>query len=348
MLSISHTVPSNSINLQELRFQEHNLMISAIVGRQLLAFKETSRVRVSLSKSTIANLILTMIVLRGIVGQWNRRKYKPSEIQLDAIEKALLPPRVPPDPDPLRRNKQKENRDKAKKLRQLAALLTAMGTIPVPISIEQRNLRANLQGYMANNKLRTNELPPTLLQRVRECLIDQSAIDQRGLIGGIGIGIGEAIIDSGASSIGTPHLEDFIAETYQSLAVPETMGGIAGSLDIVGKGMIRYETLDSEGRIQVIKRAAKHIPGLPIRLIPPQVIFHDSSVGYCYISGGKLELRFANGKTIRVDIDPVTNLPILKVFADAAKTATTLESSYYSCVTNETNQNISAAGKDLL
>lgn len=100
MLSISHTVPSNSINLQELRFQEHNLMISAIVGRQFLAFKETSRVRVLLSKSMIANLILTMIVLRGIVGQWNRRKYKSSEIQLNAIEKALLPPRVPPDPDP--------------------------------------------------------------------------------------------------------------------------------------------------------------------------------------------------------------------------------------------------------
>jgi hypothetical protein len=126
------------------------------------------------------------------------------------------------------------------------------------------------------------------------------------------------------------------------------MGGIAGSLDIVGKGMIRYKTLDLEGCIQVIKRAAKHIPGLPIRLIPPLVIFHDVSVGYCYISDGKLELRFANGKTIRVDINPITNLPILKVFADATKTATTLESFYYSCVTDETNQNISAVGKDLL
>jgi hypothetical protein len=47
-------------------------------------------------------------------------------------------------------------------------------------------------------------------------LVDQSAIDQRGLIGGIGIGMGEAIINSGASSIGTPHLGDFITETYIS------------------------------------------------------------------------------------------------------------------------------------
>ena len=59
-------------------------------------------------------------------------------------------------------------------------------------------------------------------------------------------------------------------------------------------------------------------------------------------------MEFNDGEKVNVPYDPLTSLPMLYYFDDVDDAATKLETSLYSCVTEETNQNLSRACKEIL
>ena len=59
-------------------------------------------------------------------------------------------------------------------------------------------------------------------------------------------------------------------------------------------------------------------------------------------------LEFKNGGTVRVPCNPVTSLPMSCSFDDVDAAADELETSLYSCVTEEMNQNLTRACKEML
>ena len=59
-------------------------------------------------------------------------------------------------------------------------------------------------------------------------------------------------------------------------------------------------------------------------------------------------LEFMNGEIVNVPYDPLTSLPMIYYFDDVDAAATKLETSLYLCVTEETNQSLSRAYKEML
>jgi hypothetical protein len=57
-----------------------------------------------------------------------------------------------------------------------------------------------------------------------------------------------------------PCYEHFIAGTYQEYSSKPKREGIAGGLEIKGRGIVRYELLlDRNGNVKAIEREALHI-----------------------------------------------------------------------------------------
>ena len=82
-----------------------------------------------------------------------------------------------PNPKKLERATRKaRKRSKKKKLKRLSSILLAMTMMPSYVSASQMDLRNSLEAYMSKNSLKTEDLPSPLLQRVRDCLSDQSAV----------------------------------------------------------------------------------------------------------------------------------------------------------------------------
>ena len=59
-------------------------------------------------------------------------------------------------------------------------------------------------------------------------------------------------------------------------------------------------------------------------------------------------MEFNDGEKVKVPYDQLTSLPMLYYFDDVDNSATKLETSLYSCVTEEINQNLSRACKEML
>ena len=83
-------------------------------------------------------------------------------------------------------------------------------------------------------------------------------------------------------------------------------------------------------------------------LVPPQTLMRNSNDGWFKINGEKAVLEFTNGDIVNVPFDPLTSLPMIYYFDDIDAAATKLETSLYSCLTKETDQNLSRACKEML
>ena len=158
-----------------------------------------------------------------------------------------------------------------------------------------------------------------------------------------------AVADTGCSKCATGEKGDFIPSTYKPLSAGKTMGGIAGSLPIQGIGTIRFEMLDIKGRIKVIEQEAYHIEGLPCRLIPPQKVMASRAEGnYCINGEDGGRFVYQDGTVIHTPLDEASGLPMMTLFFDVNATALSLERNYYSCVTEENNQNLTPTQKETL
>jgi hypothetical protein len=302
---------------------------------------------VLLTKSVLVKAVVAVVVLSGIVAALLKRRYGQRVESLmdgDHVGATLMEVylrKKPPDPTPV--SQYQKDRLQRNKLRSMARLITACCLIPMVLSNGEKELRSEIKGFIGKGgALHTENLNPELREKLRVHLGQLP----KGLLGGVDDKTIDAILDSGASSLATPISDDFIS--YEKFVIPKTMEGIAGGLKIEGSGVIRYEMMDRQGGIRPLEREAYYIPGLPVRLIPPQCIFPDEDTGYCKIGGGQVTLNFANGQIVDSELDPSTNLPVLRVFHDAAEATEQTITALYTCVTEEVNQNLTPGQKCLL
>ena len=107
-----------------------------------------------------------------------------------------------------------------------------------------------------------------------------------------------AVCDFGASSICKRDKCAFIPRIYKKYDTPKTMGGIAGGLEVVGEGMVSFEFVTTSGQQIKMQREAKHVPGLPVDLVPLQKLIRNHHDGWFKINGEQALLECKNGGSI--------------------------------------------------
>ena len=147
-------------------------------------------------------------------------------------------------------------------------------------------LSNHLNAYVnADGLLNTRKLPRSMINDVRGLLKEnliKELMNNDELITGI--------LDTGSSLICTSHKSDFKEETLKPLKESKKMGGIAGNLEITHSGITNYQTIDTNGRIVQLEREGYLIPGLPVRLLPPQKLVRDENDEWYKINDKKAEL----------------------------------------------------------
>ena len=197
-------------------------------------------------------------------------------------------------------------------------------------------------GLMSYHELKNFE--PARAEQLRD-LISQSP----GATCLSSVGAFEGVVDSGASKFATSDPMDFVEGTYEKDKAGTMMKGIAGGLQIVGRGTVRYEVMDHNGVIQIITGEGLHVEGLPCRLIPPQKAMPTDDDGDFRINGQRAYFMFANTKgRASTPFDPSTGLPTIALMHDVNTAAKRLDRAMYSCVTEENNQNLTPSQKEAL
>jgi hypothetical protein len=156
--------------------------------------------------------------------------------------------------------------------------------------------------------------------------------------------------DSGASAGSTHNKADFLPGTFVELK-DKCMKGIAKSLPILGKGIVRYEVVADDGSFVPIQYWCYYIPDLPIRLMSPQVTLcsaKDSNLVEYTMRADTSFFRLTDGHTINILYNATSKLPVLYASYDLSKYSAALEASLHMQLESETNQNLSSVQKELL
>ena len=122
------------------------------------------------------------------------------------------------------------------------------------------------------------------------------------------------VFDSGASDSVTPFAEDFVSE----IAPPDTdqMGGLSGSTQVTGMGLVEWEVRDSFGNTSKIRTVAYLIPEASIRLFSPQ---RYCSTGSAHFAGDGDNILFTStneGQELVMTYQPHNRLPLLTMAAE--------------------------------
>eukprot|EP00804_Cyclotella_cryptica_P021034 CCRYP_019780-RA/>CCRYP_019780-RA protein AED:0.55 eAED:0.47 QI:0/-1/0/1/-1/1/1/0/114 len=84
------------------------------------------------------------------------------------------------------------------------------------------------------------------------------------------------IMDSGASCCISPCRGDFGSD-YASSDIQITY--LSSTNEVCGKGLITWRVLDTNGREVEIKLPGYHVPSALVRLLSPQCLLTDDSIG---------------------------------------------------------------------
>jgi Integrase core domain. len=103
------------------------------------------------------------------------------------------------------------------------------------------------------------------------------------------------VIDTGASRSISPHRSDFI--TFEELK--GSLGTISHESTIAGKGRIKWDIIDQNGKSCCIQTEAYYVPSATIRLYSPQFHFNEHRAGHLSLNhcGVDLQLPTANKRT---------------------------------------------------
>jgi len=156
------------------------------------------------------------------------------------------------------------------------------------------------------------------------------------------------IADTGTSYNACGDIEDFVPGTITTLAKPIVLSGIAGDVVFKQEGTVHYEWLTTTGEVITKEYKCLYSPDLKVRLMSPQVLLDDLRDNNSRFSLGRfgVDFNWHNEGTVNIPIHPITRLPLLQTFRDAKATAKKF--AFNGCVTDENNQNLTAAQKLLL
>jgi hypothetical protein len=162
------------------------------------------------------------------------------------------------------------------------------------------------------------------------------------------------VLDTGASTSLTPILSDFIGPLEP--APLSEIRGLTATTKVVGRGRVQWTVRDYWNVTGVIETDAYYVPDASIRLFSPQFYFQEyQHAGRCIIQGMKTTLELPNKTVLEFPYNPRSNLPLMLTDqpvsasigrADLASFLST--SSTLLSVTDQTNQNLRPAQKELL
>lgn len=230
----------------------------------------------------------------------------------------------------------------------LQAAATIAAAQPDITLSENKALRNCLRAYKRDGVMLTGKIKEQDRLRLIQVLED---LPQGLLAAGDSL---ELIVDTGCTKTGTGYVEDFVPGTLKALDQPILMDGIAGGLEITKAGVVRYEVLDDTGELQVIEADAYYIPSLNCRLFSPQSYFRQlqkdgkdpGEKAGLHVKHNGATMIWPNEARMSILYDRQTHLPRVRAYKNALKTADTL--ALTGCVTEESNQNLTAAQKLLL
>ena len=152
----------------------------------------------------------------------------------------------------------------------------------------------------------------------------------------------QAIVDTGASMTISPYRTEFVEYTPQTGKV---LKGIGKGLPIAGVGIIHWK-LEVGTKVIDLKLRALHVPEGATRLLCPQQLKqeHKPKVKLATIEDDCVRLEFAEG-VVECHYNDA-NLPVVTVCTPAE--ADNGLKALNACVTQEANQNLTVAQKELL
>jgi Reverse transcriptase (RNA-dependent DNA polymerase) len=162
------------------------------------------------------------------------------------------------------------------------------------------------------------------------------------------------IWDTGASYTVSPEQSDFEGG-IQQLLEPIQLDGLATGLAISGKGKLKWDIVLDSGQKRSIMVDAFYVPSAHIRLLSPQSYIQQWEAANPHSTldppGGSLNgrsfiFKWEDGETLTVPFQGHNNLPTTLIVNEQGVQANA--AAIHNCVTQEANQNLSAAQKELL
>ena len=158
----------------------------------------------------------------------------------------------------------------------------------------------------------------------------------------------DLLIDSGASCCVTHEKGDFVTELRQ-FDRPRVLGGLANGIPIEGIGEVAWTFEMDDGKYRTLKVETCYVPLAGRRLLSPQSCDQQNTeVGMDFSINGKrgiITMR-NNGDVLTCSLDPTTNLPI--AVGLSGYTVGQKMEELNLCITEEANQNLTEAQKELL
>lgn len=164
------------------------------------------------------------------------------------------------------------------------------------------------------------------------------------------------VLDTGASTSVTPVREDFI----EPLQLPATsvLHGLKGEVQVIGYGKVRWTVHDLYGRTRTLQTHAYYVPGAKIRLFSPQVYFQEQKKGHCIIEQNHVTMTLPDSSALTFPYNSGSNIPLMLVKStplivgltsdDAELLANPALVSTYLTVSDQENQNLTSAQRELL
>ncbi|MGH3624340.1 MAG: hypothetical protein ACRDQ5_21565, partial [Sciscionella sp.] len=150
------------------------------------------------------------------------------------------------------------------------------------------------------------------------------------------------VFDTGATVAVTPNCADFISP-MTSPPNNLVLRGISSGLPVQGVGTIRWYVVDDNKQMKMIETEAFYVPEIPVRLVSPQSYMSGKSACNFTIFDNYSIFTWENGSTMTLPYHPRSRLPIAHGYSKEDTTE-----KIFACVTEENNQNLTAAQKVLL
>ena len=156
------------------------------------------------------------------------------------------------------------------------------------------------------------------------------------------------LVDSGASCCVSHKMSDFVTK-LRKFEHPRVLGGLANGIAIEGVGQVEWTVKTDAGTFRTVNVEACYVPQAGRRILSPQSCDQQNSgtAMSFSIDGAKGKLKFKdNGEIVICPLDKRTNLPLIETMSGNIERLRTTELNM--CITDEANQNLSAAQKELL